>query len=408
MKIPFSPPYIDQSIIDEVTDSLKSGWITTGPKTKLFEKELAAYCEVPKVLCLNSATAGLELMLRWFGVKEGDEVIVPAYTYCATANVVLHCGATPVMVDCDENFLVDPEKVKQAITSNTKVIMPVDVFGYPCDYDALNVIINSSEIKSLFNAETENQKKLGRILLLADSAHSVGAEYKGKKIGSQADAMVFSFHAVKNLTTAEGGAIAINLECTFDPEEVYKALNIKGLHGQNKDALSKTQSGSWRYDIIEAGYKFNMPDVLAAIGLASFKQYESYILPRRKEIFDKYCELFSEYSWAQLPEYENEIKKSSYHVFPLRIKDISETERDAIMQKMFDAGVATNVHFQPLPMLSLYKNLGYKMEDYPVSFENYSREISLPVYPQLTDEQLNYIAETMAGIIEKEYAEKAI
>lgn len=408
MKIPFSPPYIDDTIIEEVVDSLKSGWITTGPKTKLFEKQLAEYCEVPKVLCLNSATAGLELMLRWYGVKEGDEVIVPAYTYCATANVVLHCGATPVMVDCDENFLIDPEKIKQAITSRTKAVMPVDVFGFPCDYEKLNELINTSEIKSKFKAENENQERLGRILLLADAAHSIGAEYKGKKIGSQADAMVFSFHAVKNLTTAEGGAIAINLTDNFDAEEVYKALNIKGLHGQNKDALSKTQSGAWRYDIIEAGYKFNMPDVLAAIGLASFKQYESYILPRRKEIFDSYCKAFSKYSWAQLPVYHTDEKVSSYHVFPLRIKDISEAERDAIIQKMFDAGIATNVHFQPLPMLSLYKNLGYKIEDYPVSFDNYSREISLPVYPQLTDEQLTYITDTMAEIVEKEYAEKAV
>ena len=407
MKIPFSPPYINQDILDEVIDSLNSGWITTGPKTKQFEREIAAYCGVSKVLCVNSATAGLELMLRWYGIGQGDEVIVPAYTYAATANVVLHCGATPVMVDVRPDFLIDLNAIEKAITSKTKAIIPVDIFGYPCDFDELRALVERADIKKMFTPATTEQEKLGRIMILDDAAHSVGAEYKGKKVGSQADAIVFSFHAVKNLTTAEGGAICLAFDKVFDVEDVYRQLNIKSLHGQTKDAMSKTQSGGWRYDIVEAGYKYNMPDILAAIGLATMKKYESYILPRRKEIFERYCAGFSKYAWAQIPEYKSEDKISCYHVFPLRIFNLTEAERDAIIDKMSAAGVATNVHFQPLPLLSLYKNMGYKMEDYPVAWDNYSREISLPVYPHLTDEQVDYVIHSMAEIVEKEYVKAA-
>ncbi len=408
MKIPFSPPYIDQDILDEVMDALKSGWITTGPKTKQFERDIAEYCGVPKVLCVNSATAGLELMLRWYGVKEGDEVIVPAYTYSATANVVLHCGATPVMVDIQDNFLIDLEKIEAAITPKTKVIIPVDIFGYPCDFDKLMALVQRADIKAKFHPNTEEQKTLGRIMILDDAAHSVGAAYKGKKVGSQADAVVFSFHAVKNLTTAEGGAICLAFDQYFDVENVYRQLNIKSLHGQTKDAMSKTQTGAWRYDIVEAGYKFNMPDVLAAIGLATMKKYESYILPRRKEIFERYTAGFSKYEWAQLPEYYNADKVSCYHVFPLRIKNITEAERDALIDKMAAAEVSVNVHFQPLPLLTLYKNLGYKMSDYPNSWDHYSREISLPVYPNLTEEQVDFVIHTMVNAVESILAAKSV
>lgn len=408
MKISFSPPFVNQEIIDEVLDALNSGWITTGPKTKQFERDIAAYCGAPKVLCLNSATAGMELMLRWYGVKEGDEVIVPAYTYAATANVVVHCGATPVMVDVKDDFLIDVEKVRQAITSRTKVIIPVDIFGYPCDFDELKALVESPEIRSLFQPANERQEKLGRIMIMDDAAHSIGAEYKGKKVGTQADAVIFSFHAVKNITTSEGGAICINLNPAFDPEEVYRELNIKSLHGQTKDAMSKTQTGAWRYDIIEAGYKFNMPDVLAAIGLATLRIYERDIIPKRKEIFEKYRQGFEGYEWAQLPEYISSNKVSSYHVFPLRIKGITEQERDAIVSKMGELDIATNVHFQPLPLLSFYKNRGYKIEDYPVSYNNYSREISLPVYPHLKDEEVEEVINQLSRIVEKEYTGKVI
>ncbi len=387
--IPFSPPKIYQEIIDEVIDTLKSGWITTGPKTKQLEKDLAAYCQTDKAICLNSATIGMELLLRWFGVKEGDEVILPAYTYCSTANVVLHCGATPVMVDSNsDDFNINLEEIKKKITSKTKVVVPVDIGGFPNNYDEIIALINSKEIKDKFKANTEEQKKLGRILLMADAAHSLGGKYKGKPIGAQADVSVFSFHAVKNLTTGEGGAIVFNLPKQFDSQEIYQQLNIKSLHGQNKDALAKTVKGNWRYDVIEAGYKANMTDILASLGLVELKRYEKDTLPRRKEIFELYERELSKEAWAEIPISKTADKESSYHLFMLRIKDISEDKRDAIIQKIFDQDVSVNVHFQPLPILTQYKKLGYKMEDYPVAFDNYSREISLPVYYDLTNEQV--------------------
>src|ERR1035437_6297637 len=285
--IPFSPPHIDQKIIDEVTKVLQSGWITTGPRTKLFEKELTKYCGNKSTLCLNSATAGLEIMLRWFGIKEGDEVILPAYTYSATANVVIHCGATPVFVDVNsDDFNISVANIEKAITAKTKVIMPVDFGGYPCDYDAINNLVIKHKEK--FRATTNEQKMLNRILVLSDSAHSFGATYKGKKTGSLTDVSVFSYHAVKNLTTAEGGAVALNLPAPFDNEEEYKKLCVSTLHGQDKDALAKTQKGNWRYDVVEAGYKCNMTDITAAIGIVELERYDKDTLPKRKNICTKY------------------------------------------------------------------------------------------------------------------------
>ncbi len=272
--IPFSPPRIDQKIIDEVVDTLKSGWITTGPKTKKFEKQLAAYCKAPAVVCLNSATAGLELMLRWFGVGEGDEVILPAYTYSATANVVMHCGAKPVLVDAGDDFNINVALLRKAITQKTKVIMPVDIGGWPCDYEAIMLLVNQPEVISLFNPANDTQQKLGRIMVLSDAAHSLGATYKGRKTGTLADATVFSFHAVKNLTTAEGGGIALYFPAPFNNEELYSFLCIYSLHGQNKDALAKMQKGNWKYDIITAGYKCNMTDMQAALGLVELQRYD--------------------------------------------------------------------------------------------------------------------------------------
>lgn len=397
--IPFSPPRMDQRIIDEVVDTLKSGWITTGPKTKKFEKLLTAYGGHQSTLCVSSASAGLELMLRWFGVKEGDEVIVPAYTYSATANVVVHCGATPVFVDINDDFNISAEAIKKAITSRTKVIMPVDIAGYPCDYDAINEIVKNYEFKKLFQAETTEQKKLGRILVLSDAAHSIGGIYKDKKVGNLTDITVYSFHAVKNLTTAEGGAICLNLPEPFDNEDIYKYLNIKSLHGQNKDALAKTQIGNWKYDIVEAGYKCNMTDIQAAMGLVEIQRYDEDMIIKRKHIFDLYKSLLSQYDWAQLPEYENDEKKSSYHVFLLRIKNISESERDTIISEIFKAEVAVNVHFVPLPLMSYYKNLGYKIDDYPHAYQNFSREISLPVYYDLSDENIQTVVNAITNAV---------
>lgn len=402
MMIKFSPPRIDDKIIAEVTDSLKSGWITTGPKTKLLEKKVTVYCGNKISLCVNSATAGLELVLRWFGVKEGDEVIVPVYTYCATANVVVHCGATLVFVDVNsDDFNINLDQIRKKITSRTKAIIPVDFAGFPCDYDEINNLVKSDEIKSLFSADSENQKLLGRILVLADAAHSMGALYKNKVSGALTDISVFSFHAVKNLTTAEGGAIAFNLPENFNHDEIYKYFNALSLHGQSKDALAKFQVGGWKYDILFAGYKSNMPDLLAAIGLIEIDRYKNDTLVRREEIFAQYSKGFSNKVWAEIPKYKTDIKLSSFHVFPLRIKEISEEQRNAIMDKIFAREVSVNVHFQPLPLLTVYKNMGYKIEDYPVAFDNYSREISLPVYYDLTNDEIEIVIDAVIQSVEE-------
>jgi dTDP-4-amino-4,6-dideoxygalactose transaminase len=398
--IPFSPPRIDQEIVDEVSKALLSGWITTGPRTKTFEKELTKYVDCKKTICLNSATAGMELILRWFGVKEGDEVIIPAYTYCATANVVMHCGAKPVMVDIDEkDFNISVEAIYKAITPKTKVIIPVDISGFTCDYDEINALVNTDDIKAMFSAKTENQKKLGRILVMADAAHSFGATMNDQQSGNLTDVSVFSFHAVKNLTTAEGGAVCLNLPNQFDCDEIYSELNRKSLHGQSKDALAKTQVGNWRYDVLEAGYKCNMTDLNAAIGLIELRRYESN-LNRRKEIFDQYIEGFENKEWAIIPPYLTESKETSYHLFLLRIKGVDEPKRDAIMQKIFEADVSVNVHFQPLPTLTVYKNEGYKMSDYPVTWSKYENEITLPVYFNLTDDNVKTIINEVSKAVE--------
>ncbi len=399
--IPFSPPHITQEVIDEVVDSLKSGWITTGPKTKKLEVEVAKYVDSPKVLCLNSATAGLELALRWFGVGQGDEVILPAYTYSATANVVMHCGAVPVLVDVNAlDFNISIENIRKAITSKTKVVMPVDIAGYPCDYDELLILVKQQEIRKQFVANHPNQKTLGRILVLADAAHSFGAYYKKIKASKWADMAVFSFHAVKNLTTAEGGALCLNLPSSFDIESVYKELNTKALHGQNKDALAKTQKGNWEYDIVEPGFKWNMPDVLAAIGLATLRNYDEQDLVRRKAIMEKYNQAFSSCAWAELPIFQSDNKVSSFHLYMLRIKDITLEQRNAIIQEIFNQDVSVNVHFKPLPLLSAYSNL-FKIENYPISYNNYIREISLPVYFDLNDTLVDQVIEAVKTSVAK-------
>ncbi len=399
--IQFSPPHIKQEAVDEVINTLKSGWITTGPKTKLFEKKLTEYCGNKKTLCMNSATAGLELILRWFGVKKDDEVIIPAYTYCATANVVVHCGAKPVMVDINDNdFNISVEKIQKAITEKTKVIIPVDIAGLPACYNEINKLVDNKNIKKLFNPENEQQKKLGRILVLSDAAHSFGAEYKNKKTGNLTDITVFSFHAVKNLTTGEGGAIALNLPEPFDNELIYKSLNIKSLHGQSKDALAKSKIGSWQYDVIYTGFKANMTDINASLGLVALKYYDTEDLPRRKEIITKYTNSFSKYKWAELPVIKDCNRQTSYHLYMLRIKNISEKQRNEIIQKIFEQAVSVNVHFQPLPMLSIYKKKGYNIENYPFTYDSYSREISLPVYYNLSDKDTKKVIEAVVKSIE--------
>ncbi len=397
--IPFSPPRIDDKICNEVIDALKSGWITTGPRTKAFEKKITEYCGNKNTLCLNSATAGLEIMLRWFGVKEGDEVILPAYTYTATANVIIHCGATPVFVDVNEHdFNINTSAIEKAITSKTKVIMPVDFAGWPCDYNEINELVIKH--KEQFKPGTDIQKQLGRILVLADSAHSFGATYGGKKTGSVCDVACFSFHAVKNLVTAEGGCICLNLPEPFDNEAIYKYLCIKTLHGQTKDALAKTQKGAWRYDVIEAGYKCNMTDLAAAIGLVEIERYDD-TLKRRQEIFDKYTAAFIKDQRFVLPIYSKANKQSCFHVYALRIKNITEAQRDAIIAEIFEHDVAVNVHFMPVPCMTFYKNLGYDIKNYPVAYKNYAAEISLPVFYDLNNELTETVIKAVIDSVNK-------
>ncbi|MFA6572127.1 MAG: DegT/DnrJ/EryC1/StrS family aminotransferase, partial [Bacteroidota bacterium] len=391
---------IDERIIKEITDTLLSGWLTTGKKTKLFEEKIKNYTGCQSVLCVSSATEGLELVLRWFGVGSGDEVILPAYTYAATANVIIHCGATPVFVDVNrDDFNISIESIKNAITDKTKVIIPVDMGGLPCDYkEILNLTF---EKKGIFRSENEVQKKFKRILVLSDAAHSFGAKYSGMQTGVLGDITVFSFQVFKNITTAEGGAICFDVP-NFDNNELYKHFSVFSLQGQTKNAFQKSNTGNWRYDIVDAGYKCNMNDVCASIGLAAFDYYEGETLAKRKRIFDIYKENLSGLEWAEVPIYETKNKKSSYHIFLFRIKNITEKQRDLIINELFNRGVLTNVHFVPVPMFTYYKNhLGYDIKNYPVSYDNYSREITLPVYCDLQDEQINEIISELKWAYQK-------
>ena len=395
MNIPFSPPFIDQDVINEVLDSLNSGWITSGPKVKALEEEVSKITKVSQVVCVNSWTSGAILVLKWFGVKEGDEVIVPAYTYSATALAVLHCGATPVMVDVTDDFTINTKLIQAAITKKTKIIMPVDIAGWPCDYDSINELVNVKSNVELFLPESEKQKQLGRILVVSDAAHSIGAKYKGLEAGGLTDITIFSFHAVKNITTAEGGAICLNLPSSFNNEAEYKLMKLYTLNGQNKDAFTKSQAGGWKYDILFAGLKVNLPDLCAAVGLAQIRKYDGQLLQERKRVALRYQDFFLKYSVFHTPLLHDEKRISCYHLYALRINSISEEQRDAIIEEITKTGVSVNVHFIPMPMLTVFKDLGYKIENYPIAYDNYSREISLPIYPQLTNEQVDYICESV-------------
>lgn len=397
--IPFSPPRIDQKVIDEVTDALKSGWITTGPKTKLFEKQITAYCGNQTTVAVNSWTMGMQVLLHWWGIGEGDEVILPAFTYCASANVIVHAGAKPVMVDINESdFNISVDAIRKAITPKTKAIIAVDLAGFPCDYDAIMSLVNEESILQQFKPEGDNQEKLNRILIISDAAHSFGAIYKGKRSGSLTDVSTFSFHAVKNLTTAEGGAICFNLPNTFDHDAIYKEFCTLILHGQNKDALAKTQKGNWRYDVEEPGFKCNMTDLQAAIGLVELGRYQEN-LDRRKAIFEQYDAAFMPETWALTPLHTTEEKETCYHLYQLRIDGITESQRDRIMQLIFDQDVSVNVHFLPLPTLTAYKKRGYRMEDYPETWNKYHNEITLPVYFDLTDDQVQQVVQAVKNAV---------
>jgi dTDP-4-amino-4,6-dideoxygalactose transaminase len=396
MKIPFCLPVIDKEVIDEMMDTLtNTGWLTTGPKARALEGEIRKFTNAEAVLCVNSWTSGAMLMLRWFGVGYGDEVIIPAYTYSATALCVMNMGAIPVMVDVKEDFTIDTDNIIKAITPKTKAIIPVDMGGYPCDYDKINEIVNSDTVKSLFRVNSENQRKLGRILVLSDAAHSLGATYKGLPSGKLSDVSVFSLHSVKNITTGEGGAIVLNLPIPFDNEKELIFLRALSLNGQNKSAFEKNQPGAWRYDIIDQGLKVNMPDLCASVGLAQMRRYSSKFLPERKSIFEHYLKELSQYEWAILPPAKNETVESSYHLFLLRVKGFDEKKRDAMIQYIGEKGVGVNVHYIPMSMLSVFKSRGYNIANYPVTYKLYENEITLPVYNNLTKEQLDYVLKTV-------------
>ena len=397
--IPFSPPKIDQKTIDAVVEVLQSGWITTGPVTRLFEQRLTCYNGNPNTLCVSSATAGLELMLRWYGVGLGDEVILPAYTYAATGNVILHLGAKPVFVDVDPNFMISLEEIQKALTSHTKAIIPVDIGGMPADYEPMMHLVTSESTKKIFIPSNKIQEKLGRPLILSDAAHSLGAVYKNKKTGNHADISIFSFHAVKNLTTGEGGAIALNLPNPFDNSEIYEYLKVYALHGQSKDAFNKSKRNGWEYDILCPGYKANMPDILAAIGLVEIERYQSETLPKRQSIFNFYSQALIDQPGVILPIYQTPTKTSSYHLYMLRLKGYNNLQRDRMIQKLYDEGIAVNIHFKPLPMMSYYKKLGYHISEYPMAYHLYENEISLPVYYTLNQDNMDYIMEKLIHLM---------
>ena len=399
MKIPFSPPYTDESVEAEVLDSLRSGWITTGPKVRALEFETARLAGVQQVLCCHSATSALMLALHWYGVGRGDEVILPAYTYCATALAVMHVGAQPVMVDVGRDFNISVDAVRAAITPRTKAIIPVDIAGWPCDYHEIMALIQDPDIRCLFKPKGTPQETLGRILVLSDAAHSIGALYRGKPSALGADLTVYSFHAVKNVTTAEGGAIAIHLPYPFDHEEVYATLRLWSLNGQTKDAFTKSQAGGWRYDIVYPGFKMNMPDLLAAVGLAQIRQYSHRLLLERHRVFQQYQAFFAQDSRFELPPCQSDQKVSSCHLYPLRLQRTNERQRDEVIARLADTGIATNVHFIPLPELTVFKERGYRIADYPVAYDNYAREISLPIYPQLGTQQIAYICERVLSTV---------
>lgn len=398
MNIPFSPPDISEEEINEVIDALKSGWITTGPKTKKLEKELLQFTGTNIGVCLNSQTAAAEMTLRVLGVGEGDEVITSAYTYTATASVVEHVGAKLVLVDTqEENLEMDYEKLKDAINEKTKVIIPVDLGGVPCDYDKIFEIVE--EKKSLFKANNEIQEAYNRVIVMADTAHALGAEYKGEKVGSIADFSNFSFHAVKNFTTAEGGYATWKDKEGIDNEKLYKKYQLLSLHGQSKDALSKTKLGSWEYDVVGPWYKCNMTDVLAGIGLAQIKRYP-LLLKRRKEIIEKYDKAFRPLGIKSLNHFDQN-HKSSGHLYISQVPGIDTEQRNKIIEEMAEKGIACNVHYKPLPLLTAYKNLGFDIKNYQNAYNHFKNEITLPLHTKLTDEEVDYIIKSFCEIVKK-------
>ncbi len=396
MKIPFSPPDVTEMEANAVRDAILSGWITTGPRTKQFEKEIAAYCHTDKSVCLNSATACMFSALRILGVGPGDEVITSAYTYTATASVVCHVGAKLVLVDTKPGtYEMDYDRLADAITERTKVVVPVDLAGVPCNYDKVFEVVESK--KHLFRPGNDIQKAFGRVIVSADSAHAFGAKYKGKMIGEVADFTSFSFHAVKNFTTAEGGALTWKSRDGIDNEELYKQLMLLCLHGQSKDALAKTQLGSWEYDILTPGHKCNMTDLTAAIGLIQMERYPQ-LLARRRQLIERYDEVLKG-SNVQVLDHFNEKHTSNGHLYMVRLLGKDSLYRNQVIDKMAEYGVACNVHFKPLPMMTAYKKLGFSMDDFPNAYRQFENEITLPLHTRLTDEQVGYLLSKFKEVI---------
>ena len=394
--IPFSPPDISEDEINEVIDTLKSGWITTGPKTKELERRLSEFTTTPKTVCLNSATAALELVLRVLGIGEGDEVIVPAMTYTASCSVIYHVGAKAVIVDIQKDgHEMDYEALENAITEKTKAVIPVDLAGIPCDYDKIFEVVNAK--KSLFKANSEYQEKLGRIAVVADGAHALGSVYKGVKVGAVADFTTFSFHAVKNFTTAEGGSVTWKENSNFDNEELYKEFQIYSLHGQTKDALAKTKAGSWEYDIVIPGYKCNMTDIMASIGLVQLDRYPK-LLERRVELVEQYNKAFEGTRVVPLVHYIDTYK-SSGHLYITHIKGATYEQRGEIITKMAERGISCNVHYKPLPLLTAYSNLGFDINDYPNAYDYFVNEVTLPLHTRLSDEDVKVIVENFKEVV---------
>ena len=396
MKISFSPPDVGELEIEQVTEALKSGWITTGPKTKELERKVAEFCGVNRAVCLGSQTACAEMALRVLGIGAGDEVIVPAYTYTATASVVCHVGATLKFVDVQKDSLeMDYDALENMITEKTKAIIPVDLAGVPCDYNRIFEIVEKK--KHLFCAQNEIQRAIDRISVNADAAHAFGAKWHDKMVGSIADFSSFSFHAVKNFTTAEGGVLTWKTIPGIDDEEIYHQLQLLSLHGQSKDALAKTQLGAWEYDIVGPWYKCNMTDIMAGIGLAQMKRYPG-MLERRKEIIEKYDAAFKPLGIEVLPHY-TETYQSSGHLYITRIPGVTLEQRQAIIIKMAEAGIACNVHYKPLPMMTAYKNMGFDIQDFPNAYDRFENEITLPLHTKLTDEEVEYVIENFKKIV---------
>jgi hypothetical protein len=396
--ISFSPPDIGEEEIKEVIDSLKSGWITTGPKTKEFEKRIAQYCHSEQAVCLNSATACMEMTLRLLGVGPGDEVITSAYTYTASCSVICHVGATPIIVDvAKDSYEMDYEKLANAITEKTKVIIPVDIAGIMCDYDKIFEVVESK--KELFKPSNEIQKAFNRVIVMADAAHAFGAKQNGRMCGEVADFTSFSFHAVKNLTTAEGGAVVWKNVPGIDNEYIYKQYQLLSLHGQSKDALAKTKLGAWEYDIVLPAYKCNMTDITAGIGLGQLNRYE-HLLARRKEIIEMYNEELKDLDIQLLNHFDID-HKSSGHLYFVRINGINDKQRNEIIAKMAEKGIACNVHYKPLPMLTAYKKLGFDIKDYPNAYNQFINEVTLPLHTKLSNEDVEYIIKIFKEVLDE-------